>query len=49
MDPVPQAGDKVGNGGWVLKYDIVSQTVKDLLWNTAVQTIKRCIAWGNIT
>jgi hypothetical protein len=27
MNPVPQAGDKVGNGGWVKKYNIVSQTM----------------------
>jgi hypothetical protein len=44
LDTVLQAGDKVGNGGWVLKYVTVSLIVVNLIWNVAVaRTTKRCI------
>jgi hypothetical protein len=44
LDTVLHAGDKVGNGGWVLKYDTVSLIVVNPIWNVAVAcTTKRCI------
>ena len=44
LDPVLQAGDKVGNGGWDPKYDTVSLIVATPIWNVAVaRTTKRCI------
>jgi hypothetical protein len=45
LDTVPQAGDKVGNSGWALKYNTVSLIVVNPIWNVpVVRTTKRCIA-----
>ena len=44
LDPVPLAGDEVGNSGLVLKYDIVSLIVVNSIWNLAeARTTQRCI------
>ena len=48
MDKVPQAGEELGDAGWILTYNVVPLAVEDLIWNPAAQTIKRCIAWGDI-
>ena len=32
----------MGNAGWVLTYDKVSQAMGDLIWNLAAHTMREC-------